>query len=355
MPKKPARKKRSSSKTKRGTSKKVQERKKKIKNVLTLSLLVAISSAFLSGFIVYKKLTQEFASAFSVSSRSLLSDELFASAFLVVDNFEADPVLVREISLYVFDKSTLKMIVYEIPVDVVIDVPGRFAEEPFSHILALGNLNGQNLDISSKLLSDSIFKLLAFPVDRYVLTERDGEVFARSLFEGKFIFSNEEEIWQLKDSVKTNHTLKEFYDIYKFSNSLPQDRILKKQIGRPYLENPRLVDEEFMDLTFDSILSREKKNVSVLNGSGKTGVASFGARVVKNLGGRVVAVSNTKEIHEESIIITDDLTAESMRILAQIFEIEQVILYSEARDFPESEISRSDITLIFGIDFAESL
>ena len=355
MSKKPARKKRSSSRSKRRVTKKTQARKRKMKNALTLSVLFFVSTIFLSGFLAYKKLTQEFTSAFSVSSRSLLSDELFTSAFLVVDDFDTDPVLVREISLYVFDKSTLKTIIYEIPTDVVVDVPGRFGEEPFSHVLALGNLNDQDLDASSELLSDSIFKLLAFPVDRYMLVERSGEEFVRSVFEGKFRFSNEEELWRLKSSIKTNHTMTELYDIYRFSNSLPQDRVLKRQIGEIYLESPSLIDEELMDLTFDSLLSREKKNVSVLNGSGKTGVASFGARVIKNLGGRVVAVSNTKETHEESIIITDDLTAESMRILAQIFGIERVILYSEARNFPESEISRSDITIIFGIDFAESL
>jgi hypothetical protein len=121
------------------------------------------------------------------------------------------------------------------------------------------------------------------------------------------------------------------------------------------LENSNIIDEEFMDLTFDSELSNEKKNIAVLNGSVEPGVAGFGARVIKNFGGRVVAVGNTKNTYEESTIITDDPISESTRIISQIFGIERIVLYSEAHNFPENEINRSDVTVILGIDFASSL
>lgn len=355
MSRKPARKKKCYRSSKSGSSAKAKRRQAKIKQVFAALFLLVISASFLSGLMFYKKITHEFASAFSTNSKDILSEELFTTAFIVVDDFETDPVLARKVALYIFDKGTLKLIVYEIPVDTVIDVPGRFSEEPFSNILALGSLHQKELTECSRLLADSIFKLLAFPVDRYILVESGGENFFRALFAGNFSLSDERELWILKELVRTDHDVRELFGIYKFVNSLPKDRILHKEVGKTYLASPNLIDEEFMDLTFDLELSKEKKNIAVLNGSNESGVASFGARVIKNFGGRVVAVGNTRETYENSLIITDDATSESTRIMAQIFNIERIILYSEAHNFPESEINRSDITVIFGLDFATSL
>jgi len=348
MPKTSARKKKYS---KRSSTKK---KPSNLRNILIVMVLFISSLAFLSGYLLYKDVTHELASAFSFNSRDLLSKDIFTSAMITVDDFESEPLLVRGVSLYVFDKSTLKLIIYEIPVETAIDVLGRFTQEPFSNVLAIGQMEGKDLYSSSRLLADSVFRLLAFPVDRYILVNDKSEGFVSSLFTGKFSLG-ESDLLMLKDELKTDHNVREFFSIYEFAKSLPADRILRKDVSPTYLENPNLIDEEFMDLTFDSFLSKEMKNIAVLNGTGQTGVANFGARVVKNFGGRVVAVGNTKQAYEESVLITDDETSESTRLLAQIFGIEKVILYSDALDFSESEINRSDLTIILGIDFTASL
>lgn len=349
MPKRSAQKKRSYKRSKK------KKNKDKLKKFLTTASLFMLSVIFLSGYLGYKRLTKEFTSAFSSSSQDALSDDIFTTAFLVVDDFESEPLIVRKAKLYVFDKSTLKLIIYNIPVDTVIDVPGRFSEEPVSNILALGLLNGDDLYQSSELFSKSIFKMLAFPVDRYILVESSGENFYRGIFSGSFYLNEVSELEYLKDMIRTNMDISQLYKIYTFTKSLPEDRILKKELGDTYLENSNIIDEEFMDLTFDSELSNEKKNIAVLNGSVEPGVAGFGARVIKNFGGRVVAVGNTKNTYEKSTIITDDPISESTRIISQIFGIERIVLYSEAHNFPENEINRSDVTVILGIDFASSL
>ena len=353
MPKHPARKR----KYKRNSPKTVdiKKRQAKIRQTFAVLTLLIISICFLSGYAFYKKITQEFASAFSYQSQDLLSQDLFSAAFLVVDDLDAEPLLVKKISLYIFDKDTLKLIIYELPVDTVIDVPGKFGEEPFSHILALGLLEKYDLDASSRLLTESIFKLLAFPVDRYLLVEGEAEDFFKGLLAGRLSIASEKEIYLLKERVRTDFKLNELFDIYRFVRSLPEDRMLGKEVGDTYLENPNLIDEELMDLTFDSELSREKKNIAILNGTTQQGVANFGARVIKNFGGRVVAVGNTLQTYEESIIITDDDISESTRIISQIFGIKKVILNSDALNFDENEINRSDITIIFGLDFATTL
>ena len=130
---------------------------------------------------------------------------------------------------------------------------------------------------------------------------------------------------------------------------------MHKELSNTYIENPGLLDEELLDLTFDSIISREKKSIAILNGTSISGVANYGSRLVNNIGGRVVAVGNTQNDYEKSVIISDDPTTESTQILQKIFKIENIISDFEAGKFNESEIDRSDITIIFGLDFAKSL
>jgi hypothetical protein len=158
-----------------------------------------------------------------------------------------------------------------------------------------------------------------------------------------------------KNFVKTNLSLREIFDIYLFTRSLPSDRVFDKEIGVTYLENTATLDEELKDLTFDSLLSEEQKSVAILNGSDSPGVAAFGARLVENYGGRVVAIGNAAHAYEKSMIITDDTTSESTRIISNLFAIKEIVLKSEMREFSETEISRSDITIILGLDFAGSL
>jgi len=107
MPKKPARKKRNYSGSKRKPSAKAkkrssasdQKRQAKIKQIFAVSILLTVSTILLSGYLVYKKITQEFASALSTTSKNILSEDLFTSVFIVVDNFESEPLLVRKVSL----------------------------------------------------------------------------------------------------------------------------------------------------------------------------------------------------------------------------------------------------------------
>lgn len=332
-----------------------RKKSNKLKKWFKIFSLFIISGLFLTGYLFYKKVSREYASAFSVSSQDLLSNQIYASALIVADDFDAEPVKVTKLSLYIFDKSTLKTIVYNIPVDTVVNVPGRFSEEPFSNILALGSMDEGGLEHGAEIITRSIFKLMAFPVDRYMLVEEGIDAMAQDFYRGKINVDFKSDVRVLKDMVRTDHSLGELIDIYKFANSLPEDRVLENELGDTYIANPTILDEELMDITFDSILSREKKSVAVLNGSGQSGVAGFGSRVIRNLGGRVVATSNTNKDYENSFIVVDDIASESTRIIAQIFGIENIVMYSDLRGFDENEVSRSDITIIFGLDFAGSL
>lgn len=318
--------------------------------------IFVLSVLFLAGFFLYRKITMEYASAFSSSSYNILSEEIYSTILVKVDSFDSSPVKVDEITLILVDKSTQKLVKYHIPVDTQIDVPGKYGYEPFSNVYALGLLADENHEESAEILSSAIFKHFAFPIDRYLIVEDEAFSTVCGLFKGGVnIPTSEIALGELKASIRTNLSIRELFDIYSFTSSLPQDRVMDKQIGETYLENPTLLDEEFKDITFDTEFSSELKTISVLNGSDYKGVASICSRAIKNIGGRVVAVANTNEIYEKSVIIAENPNSVSVAKLKNMLGIDNVIIKSSASDYDESEILRSDITVILGVDFAEAM
>ena len=154
----------------------------------------------------------------------------------------------------------------------------------------------------------------------------------------------------------TDLSLREFYNIKEFVNSLPSDRIFEKAFTFDMIEKPELVDDEIRDLTYDSILTNEKKNIAVINGSARSGLANFGARVIRNYGGRVVAANNANQVYEKSLIISDDYELDTVLFLSRVFGIEEIVSKEDARGrVDENEVDRSDILVIFGFDSAEVL
>lgn len=357
MPKKTAQKRRPRTKKRTAAKRKNSKLFSKLKRGFQVLSVFAIAALFLAGYGLYNRLNMELASAFSSSSEALLEDDIYGMTFLVVDTFYSEPVIIKEAYFVLIDMSTLKLMVYTIPVDVEVDAPGKFGDEPIKNIMALGSLSESgDLSYSVDLVNKSITKLLGFPIDRYILVEPDSRDMMFNLITGDFsTLSALNEFEKLKDEVRTNYSISEMYKLSEYTSSLPKDRIIRKDITQSYIENSSLLDEEFMDITFDSVVSREKKSIALLNATKIGGIANYGARLVKNIGGRVVVVGNSKNAYDESLMIVDDIYSETTIILSRIFDIDNVILNSNARDFGESEIERSDITIIFGLDFGESL
>jgi len=135
-------------------------------------------------------------------------------------------------------------------------------------------------------------------------------------------------------------------------SSLAQQSLRSKsEITFDTFESPDLLDTFIRETTYDSSFAEEKKSIAVLNGSGFSGLASFGARVVKNRGGHIVAVDNAKDIHEKSYLIVDDKTSETASYLLSFFEDAEIYSKDEL-NFDEPVLDRADVTLILGLDIA---
>ena len=316
------------------------------------------SIIFLASFLFYKKLSQVFVSADSASS---YQSDFPSFSYVVVDDFKSDPVQLKRVDLVILDKQSSKVLIFEVPLNAKVSVPGKFSTSDLSEVFALGGLNSEDrLTGGLDLVNRTLFNLFGFKVDNYVLVDSSiSSKIDQLIYEGDdmpFPFSlTEYNLNEIKASLKTDFCMNCFYQVYNFVTSLPSDRHVKTEIDLNSVNDPLTIDKYFYDLTLSSKVSAEKKNISVLNGTDYDGAAFLGSRVVKNMGGRVVAISSTQKDYQESILIVDDKTSETAKFLKNAFHINKVLSKEEAGDIQEQEVYRSDITLILGFDLARYL
>jgi hypothetical protein len=352
---------------KRRPARKIQKKKKFInrgnkkaiyRTLLALSLFL-FSLVFLGGYFAYQRLNKSFASALDSSSDSYsaISDQFPTLVYAVVPDLKSNPLIILDLKYLVFDKSNKKVLAYSIPVEYKFDIAGKYGEEEISKVLALGALNSEHpLEDGTRILKNSILKIFGFKVDKFLLTSSN----SRSLFDDLLGNGSFLDLLKLKDFMKvgdefrTDLTLEEFYSLFTFVKSIPNDRLLNKVLVPGDLIDPTILDSSFEDIGLDSYISQESKSISVLNGTDISGVASLGARVVKNMGGRVVALGNADKTYSLSVIVADDPNSQTCRFLSRVFNIKNIV-NKTGNYVQEHEVDRSDIVIIMGFDTTEKL
>ena len=343
MPKKTVR----SSKRSWKNDKKANISRKKIVKLVSLILLVFLSVSLLLGYFSYKSLTVSFASASGSDSFDLINHDIFSVSVIPINDLDSSPVLTKNLSLFIYDTEAKKVLRYDIPLNYVLDIPGKFGEENINKAFALGY--SQNHDVMSgvDLVNSSIKKLVGINVDRYVLTYGEFDREINEVLNGKnpLEYVSFDTIKNLGLKFKTNLSLSELSHISNFSSSLSTN---------DFITGPILNDDYIKDLAFDSNSAIEKKSVAILNGTDVSGIAWFGKRIAENMGIRVIASGNAFGKYDESMIIADILDSQTVGYLKRFFNINKVVL-KENSEVNESVINRADITIIIGLDKAKNL
>ncbi|MBN1162713.1 LytR C-terminal domain-containing protein [Patescibacteria group bacterium] len=355
MPRKSAR---LSPKNRKRKTKKLKARYRKIAYAMQLSAVFLISTIFLGGYLVYKYLNMNFAAAYS--GNTFYADERLTPsvAYIVVDSFEGDTPEISRLEYIIYDKNNKKVLKYVLPVKTIVDVPGDFGEATLSKIFLVASLNNDNpLDAGIQIVSNVLFRTFGFGVDYYIVTnETLSTAFDEYLNEGKYgEFVSLNNILEMRQVMKTNISVKKFYELGNFIKGIPSDRVFSREITQGYLNNMSIIDDEIKDTSFESIVSQERYSIAVLNGTEYEGLAVFGSRVVDNVGGRVVAVNNSDVLYENSYVISGDPSCYTAGYMADIFGISNIMSKEEAFDFSDNELDRADLVIILGLDTATRL
>lgn len=318
-----------------------------------LSILVLVSGLFLGGLGVYRNITKQFASADSSTSFDLDNAEIVALSLITVDSFEEDPLETKSVTYILFDKSKNKVVSFDVPLDLEIDVPGRFGTEQMSKVLQIGMLDSGDVTDGVAYVNETLKRVFAYNVDRYILVEEshstpvsDAFVFGKS---GGLL--NYDTLSDLIFSVETDSSLSELYGLYSFVNSLPSDRFIHHENSSEFFMDSGYTDAILRDMTFDSVVAEEKSSVAVLNGTDIPGMASFASRVIQNSSAHVISVENARSTYQESVIITKSNDLASLKEIQRFFRVDNVVS-SGSLDNNEPVADRADITLIIGFDIA---
>jgi len=332
--------------------------RKKLHRIVLVSSVFLLSLFFLFSFGFYKYLNQNFASALSKSSYSLSDDDIPTVSYIVAENFDSDPIVIKKVNFIIFDKEGKKVSIYNVPLNENYEIPGKFGSEEFSKIFALGGLNSEDKLLSgSNAINRSLFKLFGFKVDKFVLIDSTHEEFFDGVWREGSLFNlmSLKDMSDLSGSLVTDMDLREFYGLTSFIYSLPQDRVLDDINIPDCFCDTQSFDNAIREATYGSDISEEKKNIAILNGTNYSGLASFGSRVVSNIGGRVVAIDNTEKFYDTSVIIADDVNSKTAIFLSRVFNISNILPKEESRSFIENGVDRSDISVIFGFDTSGDL
>ena len=313
---------------------------------------------FLAGYSIYKYLNQAFASASSPSSYSISDNKIISLSFIEVESITADPVILKGLKYIVFDKNDEKISIFDLPLNLKVDMTGKFGEEEISKVFALGALNSTNItEDGIKTVNNTVMRIFGYSIDRYILVNEGSAETLLNSFSGRGLSEilNLQVASDLKKYTVSNLSITEYYSLVKFSGGLVKDRISTYSVTQQDIDDSGNLDSQITDMNFDGDVAGEELSVSLLNGTDYSGVALFGARLVTNSGGRVVAASNASSRYDVSYIITDVRDSATLSYLSRVLGINNIISKEDAQKFNENEVDRSDITVIVGFDTADSL
>lgn len=315
--------------------------------------IFAAAVIFLAGFSIFKYLNQTFASASSVSSYDLNSENVVTLSFIEVADLNSEPLILKSLKYVIYDKANSKISYFDIPLGISVDMAGKFGVDEVSKSFALGALNAEDkIQAGIEAVNSVILKIFAYKIDRYILVNSNNSVDLLASLSGDGIleFINPQKAAVLKKSTISNLTIAEYYSLANFARSIPKDKVSNYSVSQGDIENSQVIDDFIQNISFDKDPASEDLSVSVLNGTNFPGVASFGARLVTNAGGRVVSVNNASRQYETSFIISDEIDSQLLKYIAHSFGIRQVVSKEKASAFGESGVDMSDITVIIGFD-----
>jgi len=336
--------------------------KRKIKLFGFAVLSVVISVFILLGISVYKFINAPFTSASNVyqNDSNVWKPDNTNVLLILLDDRNDKYSEIKKLGLINFDIPTKRYTIYWVPVDTEIDYALNYGKGTFSRILAVGNTDQ---DRGIFLLNKTILKTLAIKVDGYIAVDQDGLNKITDV-SGKI---NQEDLSSslrlrnlpnlpklvstFRNNANTNLHLSDIKSIIGFIRNTSETSSSIESLTKYHL-----IDSENWDSLWQSKLDmsgvkKEAVKVFVANASKDPkipGLATWGARVVKNIGASVLETQNAFVDFDEDTIITDNTDLETVKKLAQSLGIKNIINVDDLNQNGgyNLQIFRTSVTLV---------
>lgn len=334
-----------------------QKKKRLLLGLLVLGLIIIlVLLGKLLGFV--GALGQPFAPDSKISTRDYLWDS-DAPVNIVVKS--------DQISLISYQPKSNSLAVIKIPNETYLNVPLNYGRWSARSIYSLGQ--SDDIQSGANLLKLTMESTFAVPIDGYLLFDDQTQIdkILDDIRSSPFGFLN-----YLPGS-KTDLSLWEYLRLIWELKNVRFDRITNIDLsqnestnwvvlpdGRRVLEvDQRSLDKNTAALILDEEIEQENVNLVILNSTKHQGLAEKAARMISNLGGRVVEIGTIEESLSETLVIGDK-SSYTFNRLESFFAprcLKKNILVmvlgsscdSEVKQFIQAQ--QSQITIVLGEDY----
>lgn len=192
-------------------------------------------------------------------------------------NLVFDPAITGQPVLVAFFNPNEKSLnILSIPTGTLIEAVGGYGPYRVESLFGLGELDGRG----GEVLTTSLQEYLGVPIDAYA-SMQSAKRKVQSAKEAKDsilgVFSS-----FLKNEGKTNLTKWDLVRLWWKTNNIPEDKI--KIVD--------LAEQPINGLAVDEKIRQEDLAIAVLNATDQPGLATKRARLVENIGGRVIGIGD---------------------------------------------------------------
>jgi len=244
---------------------------------------------------------------------------------------------VKKFDMLVYDKVSKKIYEYNFDPNMKLDFDTQSLS--LSEIINLNKKDNHNSN--SNLVSEILTENFALNIgNTFIIPDADYFKLLKILKGNSMVW----DLFSLKDW--DNLPLRETYLIYSFARNLEF-----KDIKNFEIKDIDSLDKVLRQNHLDTIIGTEGLAISVVNTTNTSGLASKIARFLNNQGGRVIDISSSREVQNESFIIFKSKTDSLDRISNSVGISKKVPASEYGYLFPE--IIKSDVVVVLGLDKSE--
>lgn len=253
----------------------------------------------------------------------------------------------EKISLISYSPKKGEIFIMNIPDELFLETSHGFGKWQLRSIYNLGQF--QKEIGGNKLLKDSLSSFFALPIEAIVEGDLANKISQRQLSPIKLLTDFKSDL-RLFDFIRLQFGLSKVrFDKIKEIN-LDQDFGLEKSVladGTVVYTADFIRLDQFLSELSDPTIVSEHKTIAVFNSTNYPLLAQKAARLITNLGGDVIIVSNGKNKYQKTAIAGEK--SKTLQRIKQIFEADDTIDPSDE----DLVSSRAQINLFLGEDFFE--
>lgn len=251
-----------------------------------------------------------------------------------------------------FNPYQKSLLLLKIPDETYLKVPFNFGKWSLGSVYKLGQ--SEFSPNGALLYKKTLEENLGIPINNYIIDQQDKQSFEKTLDN---LRQNPLENIAFLRKVKTDLSFLEYWKLFWSLKGVRFDKVKVLDLGDSDLifwvvlrDGSRVIslDQDELDNYIqkyfaDSKITDERLSIGIYNTTEHPGLAEKAARIIENMGGRVVFTANSKSHLDQSIVIGGK--SYTLNILNGIFS------KKSSNKLQNLDSSRADVNLFLGEDF----